>query len=133
MKKKVQYRWWRDAPSFVRRVYWKLILSHVGLFAGVIVILVANVQEVLGLWWSLVVFGTLATILPLSIFVGAQWEKRLMARLEAAAYMLCPKCGHRLTGLTGRTACPECGAACEITKVQDDWRAFHPRILGPFV
>ena len=93
----------------------------------------ADLMEIIGPWWLMFMIVLLVLVMPVAIFVVAQWEKRLMRRLAEAAYRLCPRCGHRLTGLAQTTACPECGESCDLERVEQSWRSFRPTILGPFV
>ncbi|MCZ6850635.1 MAG: hypothetical protein O7F17_03245, partial [Planctomycetota bacterium] len=68
---------------------------------------------------------------PISVLLVTLWDKRMRRRLEAADYMLCPECGYQLTGLSGETACPECGVPCDIEQVVKAWRAYRPKIAAP--
>ncbi len=71
-----------------------------------------------------------AVLMVLWVVVICQWEKRLVQRLRADDYKLCPDCGFQLTGHEGLCTCPECGTACDLDEVQAAWRSFRPRITG---
>ena len=62
------------------------------------------------------------------------WEKRLVQQLRAADYKLCPHCGYSLKGhesqFESQFKCPECATACDIDKIQYDWRSFRPLVIG---
>ena len=68
------------------------------------------------------------------LFAIVLWEKRLVRRLRAADYKLCPHCGYSLKGheskFESQFKCPECATACDIDKIQDAWRSFRPVVTG---
>lgn len=77
--------------------------------------------------------GSLAVwILPgvIWLVVVITWERRLVGRLRATGYRLCPACGYSLVGREGPVTCPECGRPCVMDDVQRMWRDFRPRISG---
>ena len=123
---------WQNSPRLVRRFYAGWALCQLGLLGALAVMWLLELPRHLAFGWCFALLGAWAACLPVLVFIAANWEKRLMSRLEEAEYRLCPQCGHRLTGLTGSTACPECGAPCEVKQVQSTWRAFRPIMIGPF-
>lgn len=72
----------------------------------------------------------LLLILVLSMLLIVRGERRLVARLKASNYSLCPHCGYSLRGHAGQVSCPECGTVSEIEDIETKWRAFRPRISG---
>lgn len=73
-------------------------------------------------------------LLPVGVIaLMIRWEMRLMSRLKEACFKLCPHCGYPLTKATGDTTCPECGASCNIPKLEASWRAFRPRLGSTFL
>ena len=125
------YRWWRDPSRIVRRFYMRMFLP---------MLLVAVLSTTAGLLklphiWPIgdampaVMIG-MVVVLTLWLAAIVLWEKRLVQKLRAADYKLCPHCGFELTGHEGRINCPECGTACDLNDVQAAWRSFRPRVTG---
>ncbi len=132
MSWRLPFRSWSEAPRLVGRFYQRWRLAQLALLAAVVVAILLDLPSSIGLTMTLIAFGVIGATLPVSFYIAAQWEKRLMKQLEEAAYRLCPECGHPLTGLDGTIACPECGTPCEVEHVESTWRAFRPIMLGPF-
>ena len=124
-----RYRWQHDAPRLVRRFYWWMIL----LPSPVAVVLLtagfwSDFLPKFPMWiFSAMMFG-LAVSAGLWVAAIAAWEKRLLKQLRAADYKLCPLCRFVLKGHKGDCNCPECGEACDLDKIQADWRSFRPMI-----
>ncbi len=135
----------REVPEYARLYYQRLMpCMFVTLFGCMAVLLLANLADwpgrlivgkgLLALILVPSVYSFALILIPQSvwIFVVLKWERRLLERLKAAEYKLCPKCGYPLRGLTGKTSCPECGAACDVENVEADWRAFRPKMINHF-
>ena len=122
---------WRELPRFVRRQYIRfLVFFVVGLAAILLLIWLRGVAYPRSFLSSLLMYSAFAHP-PISVLLVTLWDKRMTRRLEAADYMLCPECVYQLTGLSGQTACPECGVPCDIEQVMKAWRAFRPKIAAP--
>jgi hypothetical protein len=130
----------RSIPELVTRYYkrrmpWVFLITFGGmtLAAGpwVWTERIRSMTCGLGFAWNTAV-SLAALMLPFAIWfaVVVTWERRLMRRLGAAGYRLCPRCGYCLVAREGCIACPECGRACEVSEVERSWRAFRPRISG---
>ena len=120
----------RQLPPFVRRQYIRfLVYFVVGLAAIGLLIWLSVVAFPQSSLSSFVMYSAFAYP-PISILLLSRWDKRLTRRLEALEYRLCPACGYQLTGLSGETACPECGVLCDIEQVVNAWRAFRPKIAA---
>ncbi len=122
---------WRDAPPLVRRFYRRMFLLPV--VVPVALITAGLLQDHLpriGLATFGAIVAAVAVLMGLWLFAIGQWEKRLVQRLRADDYKLCPRCGFQLTGHEGRCNCPECGTAWDLDEVQATWRSFRPRITG---
>ncbi len=83
-----------------------------------------------GLVWTFIGLGYVSEIFW---FVWiARYRKRLVRRLDAAGWCLCPECGYDLSGhsrLPGEIegpreamACPECGLVSRLVRVREAWR-----------
>ena len=125
------YRWWRDPSRIVRRFYMRMFLP---------MLLVAVLSTTAGLLklphiWPIgdampaVMIG-MAVVIILWLFPIVWWEKRLVKKLRAADYKLCPHCRYDVTGHESLFNCPECGKACDIGKIQAAWRSFRPVVSG---
>ena len=126
------YRWWRDPSRIVRRFYMRMFLP---------MLLVAVLSTTAGLLklphiWPIgdampaVMIG-MVVVLILWLAAIVWWEKRLVKKLRAADYKLCPHCGYVLKAHEGGGfKCSECGEACDIDEIQATWRSFRPRISG---
>ena len=127
------YRWWRDAPPLARRHYWRWIIVCLLLLGIILATLPINLYKMAGLRWSLVFYGLWALSMPVLMYFALESHKRLVKRLESAGFKLCPKCGYPLTGLTGKTRCPECGLQLDVDQVEYAWRRYRSIRTGPFV
>ena len=126
MSSSIQHRWWRAAPRFARRFYWRTLLT---MPVPVAIMLVASLMAVVrGMW--LVPFAVLSlvpgAIVGLYSVVVRRWETRLLERLAAAGCKLCPRCGFDFTSHDGPTNCSECGTALDLEEVKKVWQAFRP-------
>ncbi|MCZ6651848.1 MAG: hypothetical protein O7D91_02340 [Planctomycetota bacterium] len=122
------YRWWRDPSRIVRRFYMPMFLLP--LPVAVLLITALFTVPQIGLTTPEVMILGMVVFLSLWLAAIVLWEKRLMRRLRAADYKLCPHCGYLLTAREGKFNCPECGTACDINKIQAAWRSFRPRVTG---
>ena len=124
-------RSWRDAPLLVRRFYRRMFLLPVPVPVALITagLLKDRLPRVGWASFGAIMF-VVAVLMVLWVVVICEWEKRLVQRLRANDYKLCPNCGFQLTGHEGRCHCPECGTACDLDEVQAAWRSFRPRITG---
>ena len=121
---------WRQLPPFVRRQYIRfLVYFVVGLAAIGSLMLLSPVAYPESSFSSFLTYSAFAYP-PISLLLLLLWDKRLTRRLKAVDYKLCPECGYQLTGLSGETACPECGVPCDIEQVVKAWRAFRPKIAA---
>ena len=127
------YRWWRDAPPLARRHYWRWIIVCLLLLGIILATLPINLYKVAGVRWSFVFLGLWALSLPVMVYFALESHKRLVKRLESSEFKLCPKCGYPLTGLTGKTCCPECGLQLDVDQVEYAWRRYRSIRTGPFV
>ncbi len=125
------YRWWRDPSRIVRRFYMRMFLP---------MLLVAVLSTTAGLLklphiWPIgdampaVMIG-MGVVLILWLSAIVLWEKRLVQKLRAADYKLCPHCRYDLTGHESLFNCPECGEAYDIKKIQAAWKSFRPVVSG---
>ena len=124
------YGWESDAPRFVRRFYWRMIPLLLPLVVALCSVNLWNLgsTDPFGPWPippGLVVVLVLAFLWASAMNL---WEKRLVKRLRAADYKLCPHCGYVLSGHEGAFDCPECGIACDLDKIHAVWRSFRPII-----
>ncbi len=120
----------RQLPPFVRRQYIRfLVYAVAGLAAILLLIGLSVVAYPQSSFSSFVMYSTFAYP-AISVLLVALWDKRLTRWLKAVEYRLCPECGSQLTGLSGATACPECGVTCDIEQVVNAWRAFRPKIAA---
>lgn len=122
------YRWWRDPSRIVRRFYMRMFLLP--LPVAVLLITALFTVPQIGLTTPEVMILGMVVFLSLWLAAIVLWEKRLVQKLRAADYKLCPHCGFELTGHEGRINCPECGTACDLNDVQAAWRSFRPRVTG---
>lgn len=126
------YRAARDAPPLARRHYRRWF------FVGMLMVVLTNSAVIplifykVSLRWSFVIFGLWGLSMIVLIFLALRSHKRLVKRLESSEFKLCPKCGYPLTGLTGKTCCPECGVKVDIEKVESDWRRYRSARSLPF-
>ena len=105
---------------------------RVGLIAGGIGLTSVPLSRVVP-WGHSVVTAILVALLlafVLAMVIIICWERRLVSRLKASNYRLCPRCGYNLAGHTNQVSCPECGTVYEIEDIEARWRAFRPRISG---
>ncbi len=123
------YRWWRDPSRLVRRFYWRMFLLPLPVSVLLLTVGLLKVPQI-GRTTFAAVMIVLALLGGLWLSAIVLWEKRLVQKLRAADYKLCPHCGYMLTAHEGGFNCPECGKACDIDKIQAAWRSFRPRISG---
>ena len=129
-QKPSSYSWWRDAPPLVRRHYRRCLVISVAMCGLIMASSLIDLVELIGPRWTKVFAGVWILSMPVLLYVVLKPYMRLMKRIEAADYKLCPECGYQLTGLSGETACPECGVPCNIEQVVNAWRAFRPKIAA---
>ncbi len=125
------YRWWRNAPRVAQRFYRRMFLLVLLIEAvpvGALLLMHFRRSAALALL-AVMTAVMLALLCPWVLAFGG-WETRLVRRLRVADCKLCPECGFDLTGHDGLVNCPECGAGCDVRKVQAAWRAFRPMISG---
>ncbi len=122
------YRWWRDPSRIVRRFYRRMFLLLLAVGALLITVLFTVPQ--IGLTMPEVMILVMAVVIILWLFPIVWWEKRLVKKLRAADYKLCPHCRYDLRGHESLFKCPECETACDIDKIQDAWRSFRPVVTG---
>ncbi|MCH7797618.1 MAG: hypothetical protein IID28_04115 [Planctomycetes bacterium] len=126
------HRWTRDPPPrLVRRFYLRMSVLP---FAFALIVHQMSNMDLIPLSWGLPVAPiTIVGSVLLGLLISALWlwERRLMQRLRAADYKLCPQCGFVLMGHKGSFNCPECGEACDLARIQTAWRSFHP-MTKPF-
>lgn len=124
-----RHRWTRDPPPrLARRFYWRMSAPPLAFSVTLMAHQMLNL-DLIPLSWGLpvapiVIVGSVL----LGVWVSAVWlwERRLMRRLRAADYKLCPRCGFVLMGHEGSFNCPECGATCDLAGIQAAWRSFRP-------
>ena len=121
---------WRQLPAFVRRRYIRFLVYAVVGLAAILLLIGLSVVAYPQLSSSSFLMYSVFAYAPISGLLVALWNKRLTRRLKAVDYKLCPECGYQLTGLSGETACPECGVPCNIEQVVKAWRAFRPKIAA---
>ena len=121
---------WRQLPPFVRRQYIRFLVYAVVGLAAILLLIGLSVVAYPQLSSSSFLMYSVFAYPPISVLLVRFWEKRLTRRLKAVDYKLCPECGYQLTGLSGETACPECGVPCDIEQVVNAWRAFRPKIVA---
>lgn len=126
------YRWWRDAPPLARRHYWRWIIVCLLLLGIILATWPINLYKVAGRW-SFAFYGLWALSMPVLMYFALESHKRLVKRLQSAGFKLCPSCGYPLTGLTGKTCCPECGLELDVDQVESAWRRYRSIRTGPFV
>ena len=129
------YRWWRDPSRLVRRFYWRMFLlplpvSVLPLMVGLLTPLKDFLLPPSGSVTVGAIMIGVAVFFSLWFSTIILWEMRLVKKLRAADYKLCPHCGYMLTAHEGEFNCPECGKACDIDKIQAAWRSFRPRVTG---
>ena len=130
-----RFRWTRDPPPrLVRRFYLRMAVPPFA-FTGILLAHQMLNLDLIPLSWGLpgapiVIVGSV--LLGLFASTVWLWERRLMRRLRAADYKLCPQCGFVLMGHKGSFNCPECGEACDLDKIQAAWRSFHPITEPPW-
>ena len=122
------YRWWRDPSRVVRRFYMRMFLLPLPMAVLMITALFTVPQ--IGLTTPEVMILGMVVFLGLWLAVIVLWEKRLVQKLRAADFKLCPHCGYVLRAHKGEFNCPECGTACDIDKIQAAWRSFRPVVSG---
>ncbi len=122
---------WQQLPRFVRRKYIRFLVYFVVGFAAILLLIWLSVVAFPQSFFSSLLMYSAFAYPPISVLLVTLWDKRMRRRLEAADYMLCPECGYQLTGLSGETACPECGVPCDIEQVVKAWRAYRPKIAAP--
>ncbi len=127
-----RYRWWRDPSRIVRRFYMRMFLPM--LLVSVVLITtgllkVPQISQIGDATFAAVMIG-MGVFFSLWLFAIVLWEKRLVKKLRAADYKLCPHCRYDLTGHESLFKCPECGKACDIGKIQAAWRSFRPVVSG---
>ena len=110
---------WRQLPRFVRRQYIRFLVYLLLGFAAILLLIWLSVVAFPQSFFSSLVTYSAFAYPPISVVLVVHWDKRLRRRLKAVEYRLCPECGYQLTGLSGQTACPECGVPCDIEQV---WR-----------
>ena len=121
---------WRQIPPFVRRRYIRFLVYAVVGLAAILLLMWFSVAAYPQSSFSSFVMYSAFPYPAISFLLVALWDRRLTRRLKAAEYKLCPECGSHLTGLSGETACPECGVPCDIEQVVNAWRAFRPKIAA---
>ena len=125
------YRWWRDPSRIVRRFYLRMFLP---MLLVSVVLITAGLLKVPRIWpigdaMPAVMIG-MVVVLILWLAAIVLWEKRLVQKLRAADYKLCPHCRYDLRGHESLFKCPECETACDIDKIQAAWRSFRPVVSG---
>ncbi len=121
---------WRQLPPFVRRRYIRFLVYFVVGLAAILLVMGLSIVAYLESSFTTIFVYSAFAYPPISALLLSRWIQRLTRRLEAADYKLCPECGYQLTGLSGETACPECGVPCNIEQVVNAWRAFRPKIAA---
>ncbi len=126
------YRWWRDPSRVVRRFYMRMFLPM--LLVAVVLITagllkVPQISQIGDATFAAVMIG-FVVFFSLWLFAIVLWERRLVQKLRAADYKLCPHCRYDLRGHESLFKCPECETACDIDKIQDAWRSFRPVVTG---
>ena len=123
------YLWWLDSPALVKRMHYRLALFLLVLLVILLAMWFLDVRDVVGTTlWSVSLF-LIVTAFAASMFLAFLWIRRLVERLDATNYKLCPKCGYQLTGRMGQVTCPECGAPCDMLEVQSVWREFRRSVV----
>ncbi len=126
------YRWWRDPSRIVRRFYIRMFLP---MLLVAVLWATAGLLKVPQIWQigQATLIG-MVVVFFLWLFAIVLWEKRLVHQLRAADYKLCPHCRYSLKGhesqFESQFKCPECATACDIDKIQYDWRSFRPVVTG---
>ena len=121
------------SQASIRRHYWRGIIVSLLLFAIILATFPINLSKIAGLGWSFVFLGLCGLSMPVLMYLALRSHKRLVKRLESADFQLCPKCGYPLTGLTGKTCCPECGLELNVGQVESAWRRYRSITRsGPF-
>jgi hypothetical protein len=120
---------WRNSPQLVRRFYLRMLtlpaLVSVTLIAAALLNDSLFRMRLLALG---VVLALVAVLFSLWLFAIGTWERRLLGRLRAARYRLCPRCGYELVAHDGQCTCPECGTTGNLDEIHAAWRLFRPKI-----
>jgi len=132
-RKLSSYRAARDAPPLARRHYRRWFIISMLMFVIINSAVVPFIIYKVALRWSFVFFGLWGLSVIILIYLALRSHKRLVKRLESSGFKLCPSCGYPLTGLTGKTCCPECGLELDVEQVESAWRRYRSIRTGPFV